>query len=300
VTGAERTIIRETRLRTADGLTLYAWTCQPAAGQPKGAIALVHGMGEHSRRYDHLAGYWADHGYASAGFDLRGHGRSDGPRGHTPSYDRLMDDIASFLGLVSETYPDLPLTLYGHSMGGNLVLNYAIRRQPRLAHLVASAPYLRLAFEPPAWKLLMATCLKGIAPTMSLRTGLDVRALSRDAAVIRRYETDPLVHERITMSFFAHVHPAGEAIISRASELTTPTLLMHGGADKLTSLAGSEAFVAASSGKASLKIWDGRFHEIHNDPSWEELAAFVITWLAAGRVSGRPSSPSRLPGLEGC
>jgi alpha-beta hydrolase superfamily lysophospholipase len=285
------TMIRDTQLATADGLKLYAWFRQPA-GRPKGVIAHVHGMGEHSRRYDHLTAYWEDHGYAAAGFDLRGHGRSEGPRGHTPTYDLLMDDIAIFLGRVAEVHPGLPVTLYGHSMGGNLVLNYAIRRRPTLARVVASAPYLRLAFEPPAWKVRMAMWLKGVAPALSQRTGLDVRALSRDAAVISRYQADPLVHEQITTSFFAHVHPAGEAIIGRAAELTMPALVMHGSADRITSPAGSEAFVAASAGKASLKIWDGGFHEIHNEPHWPELAAFVVAWIEDATLDD-PASPPR-------
>jgi alpha-beta hydrolase superfamily lysophospholipase len=271
-------MMRELQLETSDGLRLYGWIRQPA-GRPNGLIAHVHGMGEHSRRYDHLTAYWEDHGYASAGFDLRGHGRSEGKRGHTPAYDFLMEDIALFLHRVESACPRLPVTLYGHSMGGNLALNYVITRQPALAGVVATAPYLRLAFEPPAWKVRLAEWLKHVVPALSQSTGLDSRALSRDPAVIRRYEADPLVHERITLSFFSAVHAAGEAIISRAAELTIPALVMHGAADRITSAAGSEAFVAASSGKASIRIWDGFFHELHNEPGWEKVAAFVLAWI---------------------
>ena len=271
-------MIRETQLKTLDGLKLYSWFRQ-LAEQPKGVIAHVHGMGEHSRRYDHLTRYWEDRGYASAGFDQRGHGRSEGKRGHTPKYDFLMDDIELFLEAVANTFPSFPVTLYGHSMGGNLVLNYVIRRQPDLASAVASAPFLKLAFEPPVWKVHMMEKLKRIVPAMSQDTGLDIHALSRDPAVISRYEADPLVHEKITMSFFTDVHAAGESIIGRASELTIPALVMHGSADLITSPAGSDSFVAASSGKAVLKIWDGFFHEIHNEPGWEAVAAFTIAWI---------------------
>jgi acylglycerol lipase len=271
-------MFRDTQLDTSDGLKLYGWIRQPS-GRLKGVIAHVHGMGEHSRRYDHLTAYWEDQGYASAGFDLRGHGRSGGKRGHTPSYDLLMEDIAIFLDRVANTFPGLPLILYGHSLGGNLVLNYVIRRQPAIDRVVSSAPYLRLAFKPPAWKVRLAEVLKRIVPAMSLGTGLDIRALSRDAAVISRYEADPLVHAMITMSFFTHVHAAAEASIGRASELTIPALVMHGSADTITSPTGSEAFAAASSGRALLKVWEGCFHEIHNEPGWEELAAFVLAWI---------------------
>jgi alpha-beta hydrolase superfamily lysophospholipase len=271
-------MICETQLVTSDGLSLYSWI-RHLPDQPKGIIAIVHGMGEHSRRYDHLSEYWKDRGYASAGLDLRGHGRSEGKRGHTASYDYLMDDIAIFLDHVAKTCPGARLILYGHSMGGNLALNYAIRRQPTLAGLVVSAPYLRLAFDPPALKVRMAELLRGIVPSLSQRTGLDTRALSRDPQVKIRYEADPLVHDKITLSFFTQVHPAGEAIIGRASELTLPTLVMHGGADRLTSPAGAEDFVAKSSGKAELKIWKDFFHEIHNEPEWMDVAAFVVAWI---------------------
>ncbi len=282
-------MIQETQLRTADGLNLYAWLRTPATTL-RGVVAHVHGMGEHSRRYDHLTAYWAQQGYASAGFDLRGHGRSEGPRGHTPSYDHLMNDTALFLDRVTREWAGLPVTLYGHSMGGSLVLNYVIGRQPALARVVASAPYLRLAFQPPAWKVRLAQWLRWIVPTLSQKTGLDVNALSQDPAVIARYLADPLVHDRITVSFFACVHEAGEAAIGRASELTIPALVMHGSADRLTSPGGSADFVKNAAGKAVLKIWDGFYHELHNEPGWEAVAAFALAWsegVSQGCATGK-------------
>ena len=290
-------MIREIELKTSDGLSLYGWIRQPA-GTPKAVIAHVHGMGEHSRRYDHLTSFWEDRDYASAGFDLRGHGRSEGQRGHTPSYDFLMDDIAIFLDRVATECPGLLVTLYGHSMGGNLVLNYVIRRQPTLASVIASAPYLRLAFEPSPWKVRSAQWLQWIAPTLSQSSDLDITALSRDPAVIARYKADPLVHDKVTVKFFAQVHPAGEAIIGRASELKIPTLLMHGSGDRITSPAGSADFVAASSGKAVLKIWEGLFHEIHNEPEWEAVAAFALAWIesAAQRRARGAGAGGAFPG----
>ncbi len=271
-------MIREMQLKTSDGLSLYAWLRQPA-GNPRGVIAHVHGIGEHSHRYDHLTAYWEDHGYASAGFDQRGHGRSEGQRGHTPSYDSLMDDIALFLAQVETELPGVPVTLYGHSMGGNLVLNYVIRRRPSIARVVASAPYLRLTFEPPSWKVHMAQLIRWIIPTLSQRTGLELGALSRDPEVIARYQADPLVHDRITPSFFVQVHAAGESIIDRAAELKIPALVMHGSADRLTSPAGSVDFVAESSGKALLQVWEGFYHELHNEPGWQNVAGFVLAWI---------------------
>jgi alpha-beta hydrolase superfamily lysophospholipase len=275
--------MRDLTIDTADGLRLTGWLREPASA-PRGLIVLVHGMGEHSGRYDHLTANWAAHGFASAGFDVRGHGRSPGPRGHAPSYDARLDDIARVLARAAAEVPDVPVTLYGHSMGGNLVLNYAIRRQPKLAAIVATSPYLRLAFEPPAWRVRMARLLHRVVPALGQPVGLDASALSRDEAVVARYLADPLVHDRITLAFFTHVHAAGDAIVARAAELPAPTLVTHGTDDRFTSRAASEAFVAASAGKAELRLWEGARHEVHNEPEWEALAEYVLAWIA--RVGG--------------
>lgn len=270
--------IREFGLSTRDGLRLYAWVCRPA-GAIQGVIAVIHGMGEHSRRYDHLTAYWASHGYASAGFDLRGHGRSQGPRGHTPSFEHLMDDIALFTAQVAQELPGYPLYLYGHSMGGNLALNFLIRRQPALKAGIASAPYLRLAFEPPKFKLILARLLYRILPALTFPSGLDASWLSHDPEVVRRYREDPLVHDRISVAFFTGIQTAGEDALNRAAELTLPVLVMHGSADRITSPAASETFVAASKGRATFKGWPGYFHELHNEPEWQPVAQFVLDWL---------------------
>jgi alpha-beta hydrolase superfamily lysophospholipase len=271
-------VIDATYLIASDGTRLYAWTRQ-SEGVPLGVIALVHGMGEHSGRYDHLREFWVRHGYGVAGFDHRGHGRSPGRRGHTPSYRQLMDDIAAFVATVNERWPVAPVVLYGHSLGGNLVLNYAIRRRPALAALVATSPYLRLAFSPPAWKLQAAGLLRYVAPWFALPTGVDLSALSRDPAVAQRLASDPLAHERITARFFAEVQEAGEYALAQAGELRVRTLIMHGGADRVTSAEASRAFVERSGGRATLRIWNGCFHEIHNEPEWQEIAAFTRAWI---------------------
>lgn len=263
-----------------DGTRLLGWVRKPD-GEPLGVIALVHGLGEHSGRYAHLTAFWAERGFASVGVDLRGHGRSEGARGHVPSYDVVMDDISRFLQRATAAVPNVPVVLYGHSMGGNLVLNYAIRRQPALAAIVATSPYLRLAFEPPAWRLAMARALRRVVPSLGQSTGLNTEALSRDPEVIARYLADPLVHSRITIGAFLAIHEAAESIVARGAELPAPTLVVHGSDDRITSVEGSRAFVAGSQGKAELHVVEGARHETHNEPDWKETAAFVIEWIRA-------------------
>jgi alpha-beta hydrolase superfamily lysophospholipase len=274
-------MILDTSLRATDGVELYGWFRAPPAGSgsPARVIAHVHGMGEHSRRYDHVTTYWESIGWASAGFDLRGHGRSPGPRGHTPSHAQLMDDITTLLDVVAARWPGVPIVLYGHSLGGGLVLNHGILRRPPVARVIATSPYLRLVNEPSAALVWAAKVASHVVPTASLKNGLDMTGLSRDPAVIERYRNDPLVHDRITFGFFSSVHPTCAAIIPRSAELKVPTLVTHGTADRITSSYGSEEFVAHSAGRATLKLWDGFYHETHNDPPWRDVLDFTRRWM---------------------
>jgi len=142
----------EFKFKTFDGLLLFAQSWQPK-NQTKAVVCLVHGMGEHSGRYTYLVDRLIQTGYTVLTFDLRGHGRSPGQRGHTPSYEALLQDISSLLEVANERFPQRPSFLYGHSLGGNLVLNYVLRRQTQLKGVIATDPWLRLAFEPPRFKI---------------------------------------------------------------------------------------------------------------------------------------------------
>ncbi len=271
--------------QTEDGLRLYAQGWQPET-EPKGVVCLVHGLGEHSGRYEHLAAFLNQAGYALLAFDLRGHGKSEGQRGYAPSYEALLDDIARLLDEAANRYPDLPRFLYGHSLGGNLVINYALRRRPQLAGVIATGPFFRAAFEPPAWKLTLARIMYNLWPTLSLSNELDRQALSRDPEVVRDYDEDPLVHDRLTPRLTMDMFQAGLWALEHASELSLPLLLMHGSADRLCSVQASREFAARAGDRCTLKIWDGFYHEIHNEPEQEQVFEYLLEWLNS-RVSDR-------------
>lgn len=261
-----------------DGLTLWyqEWTPE---NKPLGTIALVHGMGEHSGRYQHLAEVVHRTGYALLTFDLRGHGRSEGQRGHTPSYDALMKDIALLIKHARERFPLQPLFLYGHSLGGNLVLNYVLRFSAPLKGVIVTSPWLKLAFEPPAYKIKMAGIMNRIWPSFSQANELDAPALTHDQVIVRAYETDPLVHTFISARFFKSVHAAGLWALEHADRFPLPLLLMHGSADRVTSCEASQAFAASLPNLCTFKAWDGLYHELHNEPEWPEVFKFVLAWL---------------------
>ena len=231
----------EFKFKTFDGLSLFAQSWQPK-NQTKAVVCLVHGMGEHSGRYSHVADQITQAGYSLIAFDLRGHGQSEGPRGHTPSYEALLQDISSLLEVANKKFPQLPSFLYGHSLGGNLVLNYVLRRQSHLKGVIATDPWFRLAFEPPRFKIILAQITNYIWPSFSQKNGLDTKVLSRDPEVVRAYENDQLVHDHISARMFIGVYQAGQWALKHASEFPLPLLLMHGGEDKIISVEASREF----------------------------------------------------------
>jgi len=268
----------EFKLESFDGLPLFVQSWQPKS-KSKAVICLVHGLGEHSGRYTYVANRLTQAGYSLIAFDLRGHGKSPGPRGHTPCYEALMLDISSLLKVANRQFPQLPSFLYGHSLGGNLVLNYALRCKSQLKGVIVTAPWLRLAFEPPAFKIILGQMMNKIWPSFSQINGLDTKALSHDPEVVKAYENDPLVHSHISARMFISVYQSGIWALKHAAEFSLPLLLMQGGADKIISLKASSEFASKISQRCTFKIWDGFYHEIHNEKQKEEVFNFLIKWL---------------------
>jgi len=245
----------------------------------KGVIIITHGMGEHSMRYLEMVDFYTNEGYTVISFDIRGHGLSEGKRGHTPGFEFLMDDIERVYTQVMKDYPSLPIFLFGHSMGGNLVLNFLLRKPNSICGAIVTGAYLKLGFEPPKWKIILAKLSSSIWPTLSQPTELELDALSRNKEVIRKYENDELVHDRITSAFFINVHFAGRYVIDNANEIKTPLLVMHGMEDRLTSPKGSQEFASNAGENVHLKMWDGLYHELHNEPEKQEVFHYEMDWM---------------------
>ena len=268
----------EFKFNTFDGLSLFGQSWQPE-DRPRAVVCLVHGLREHSGRYVHVADSLIQAGYTLISFDLRGHGKSEGPRGHTPSYGALMKDISSLLEVANKQFPQLPFFLYGHSLGGNLVLNYVLRRRSHLKGVIATAPWLRLAFEPPAFKIILGKITNQLYPAFSQKSGLDTKVLSHDPEVVHAYENDPLIHDHISARMFIGIYQSGHWALEHALEFSLPLLLMHGGADKIISVEASREFAGKITENCTFKIWDNLYHEIHNEPEKEEVFKFLIDWL---------------------
>jgi alpha-beta hydrolase superfamily lysophospholipase len=264
--------------RSIDELNIYGKYWAPDK-DIKGVVCLVHGMGEHCNRYGHVGKFLSDHGIALIGYDQRGHGKSEGKRGHTPSFDHLLQGIDNLIHKAKELFPELPLVLYGHSMGGNLVINYAIDRKPILNGVIASSPFLKLAFEPPAIKVKLGELVKNIFPAFSQSTGLDAKAISRIPEEVQKYENDPLVHDRITAMMFTSVFAAGLQALQKAEEIELPLLLFHGSGDKITSFDASKEFAAKVKNDVTFREFEGAYHETHNDLCREEVLNLIKNWV---------------------
>jgi alpha-beta hydrolase superfamily lysophospholipase len=266
------------------GKELYAQGWLPDKGTPKAIILLIHGMGEHSSRYAHVAEFLTKQGYAILANDRVGHGKSKGQRGHVANYDQLLDDIIKLHSEATRKFPGIPVFLYGHSMGGGIVLNYVIRNPKNgLKGVIATSPALQLAFEPPAFKITLGKLMRRIYPAFSQTNEINPEHISRDKAVVEAYKKDPLVHNKISAETGMGLLQWGKEIIANADKITSvPLLLLHGTGDKLTSYKGTEAFAAnAINCEYSINTYDGYFHELHNEPEKKEVLDDILEWLNA-------------------
>ncbi|PKP09981.1 MAG: lysophospholipase [Bacteroidetes bacterium HGW-Bacteroidetes-4] len=247
--------------------------------KPTAVITLVHGFGEHCTRYEPYFLAFNNEPIAFVSFDLYGHGKSDGKRGTIISYDSLLDDVALFINFTKEQFPNLSHYLYGHSMGGNIVLNYLLRRPADLTGAIVTSPWLKLTDEPPMILKKLVSSLRLVMPNVTFNSGLDVNAISSQADEVKKYRNDPLNHGRISFRLFHEIVYWGNWAMKNASELVVPTLLMHGTADKITSPLASERVFESNREKINFVSWEGKFHELHNENVRHKVAEAVIQWM---------------------
>lgn len=256
---------------------IYVETHSPA--NPKGVVVLVHGFGEHSGRYlSHVVPKLIALDVAVVLYDNVGHGKSSGKRGHCKGYDSLLNILDTVISFSKERFSGLPSFLYGHSMGGNLVLNFVMRRTADIDAVVATSPYLKLAFSPPALKIAMGKILGGLFPSITFKAGIDASGISRIAEEVALYENDALNHNLISPNYSFPIMRAGEWAIEHAASLAVDTLLVHGTADPIIDYKATQDF-DQNARKAKLVLFEGGYHELHNDLCREDMLQAVTTWL---------------------
>jgi len=276
-------------VRTRDGTALVRrdWPSADA----RGTIVIVHGLGEHIGRYRHVAARLNAGGWNVVGYDQRGHGHSPGERGRLAAGDDLLADLAAVVDAVrAET--NGPLILLGHSLGGLVVARFvagglespppAWRRT--VDALVMSSPALDIGWTT-AKRALLAT-LETLTPNLGIGNGLDVNAISRDAAVVAAYRADPLVHDRIAPRLIRFLADAGPAVLALAPRWQVPTLLLYAGSDRCVLPGGSAAFAAAAPASlVTARSFPSLFHEIFNEPEQDEVLTVLTAWLDTLAVS---------------
>jgi len=267
------------RLSTRDGLQLHLrhWPAAAARG-----VLIVHGLGEHIGRYAQMAAQLNAWGWPVFGYDQRGHGRSEGPRGGLAADDDLLHDLAAVIDAVRRAQPG-PLVLLGHSLGGLVAARFvagdagAAWARPVQA-LVLSSPALDPGMSIPQ-KLLLAS-LGRLAPNLAVGNGLKPEWISHDAQVVRDYVADPLVHDRVTPRLARFIVEGAEAVAGRAADWHVPTLLLYAGSDRCVAPAGSAGFAAAAP-QAIVAAHEFRplYHEIFNEPERAEVFGVLHDWL---------------------
>jgi alpha-beta hydrolase superfamily lysophospholipase len=273
------------RLRTEDGLELVTrqW---PAAQPARGTVLLVHGLGEHAARYVDVGALLSQAGWAVEAFDLRGHGRSPGPRGGLPRADAMLSDLSRAVQRVRARHTG-PLVLLGHSMGGLLAARFvaeALQPQPApwscpVEALVMSSPALDPGMS--AFQRFLLR-LGAWMPDRALSNGLKPAWISRDPQVVQAYRQDALVHDRVTPRLVQAIVDDGVLVRERAPVWRTPTLLLYAGADRCVAPAGSAAFAqAAPPSVVHTRCYPGLYHEIFNEPEREQVLSELLRWLAA-------------------
>jgi len=247
-------------------------------------VVLSHGLGEHLGRYEWLAGRLVEAGCAVYAIDHRGHGLSGGTaRANIDRFDYVVSDLGTFIGRAQRQHPGIPTVLFGHSMGGLVALDCALRNPGVLVGLVLSAPALAAADAVPPLKLATAKLMSRIAPNVGALK-LEAAAVSRDLAVVGAYERDPLVfHGSIPARTAVELLQAMESVAGRAHLLRLPLLVQHGSADRLVPLAAVQPLYQRLGDPKlrTLRVYEGLFHEIYNEPERDRVIGDLLNWLAA-------------------
>lgn len=265
-------------LVSADGTALKGRFWKPGK-EPWAVLILVHGIGEHSGRYHQWAQQFTQQQILVYALDYRGHGLSAGNRGHINNISEWLDDIGALVKRVRRHHAVLPVFIYGHSMGGNLVLNFLVKRHQNFAGAVITSPWLELVKYPAAWKLSFGKLANKFFPSLTLSTGIKSSGLTSIYENQEAADKDVLMHGKITIRTFFELEKGAREIMDHAGEISVPLLICHGDADPITRHEASLALSKANPTLFTFLSYPGALHELHSEPSAGALFHDIINWI---------------------
>ena len=256
-----------------------------SAHAEKARLVIAHGLGEHSGRYQEFAGRMISEGLSVWALDFCGHGRSEGKRGHIESFDQYLTDLDKLVDIaVKDAAQDTKILLLGHSLGGLIALNYAIRFPHKLDGLLLSSPALGLKVQVPAFKAVLGKFMSTVWPGLSMANELDSSKISHDRSVVDAYIQDPLVHARVTARWYTEFVSTMARTHQSAAAVSVPTLMQIAGNDFLVDAAASEDFFNRLQVEdKTIHVYSGLFHEIFNEKAAERTVVLddLSAWIQA-------------------
>jgi len=270
---------REGIITGLKNLDLY-YQCWLPEGEPRAVLLVVPGLAEHTGRYTNLVDYFVPRGYAVYGLDHCGHGKSQGLRCHVERFSDYLDDLKTFFDLVRAEHGAASIFLVGHSMGGTIATAYAIQHQEELAGLILSAATLKVGSSVTSVQILAARVLSAVLPKIGVSV-LDSSAISQDQAVVDAYDNDPLVYRgKIRARLGAELLKTLQALPDQTPRINLPILIMQGKADQLSDPEGSKMlYEKVASKDKTLRLYEGQYHEIFNEPERGQVFADMEAWL---------------------
>ncbi len=268
---------------------LHRWS---SVEELKGIVVIVHGLGEHGGRYIRLAPHIARQGFQVLAFDLPGHGRSPGKQGAIKSYQALLDELTLSMQFARERAKALPVYLFGHSMGGNLALNYVLRQREHLPDaVVASSPMLISPKEPKGVLNLIARVAERIVPNLTIAAGTETKQLMDDPVEQEILDNDPLFHRRLTLRLGKALIDSGRWAMENAQKLSVPLLITHGLNDRVTLPEGSIEFAKRAGQACQLRLLEGHLHETFRDQRRQQVIQLYLEFFQS--LTGSSAGPSR-------
>lgn len=266
-------------IQSGSGEQIYG-KCWVPDQSPLAAMAVLHGIVDHTSRYEDFAKYFIRYRIAVIGLDLPGHGRSSGRRGHVKGLSYILNHIHQLMLETRRRFIDIPIILYGHCMGGNFILNYALRHSSReIRGMIISSPWIGASTILVHGPGILNRMLGKLHDSLQLTVDLDPMELTHDPFTGMNHLDDPIKHDKISMRLYNELLASSHWIRENVGKISYPVLIQHGNEDRITSWKTSSDLAENMKDKVTLKIWEGMRHELHHEKEKEQVLKYLLVWI---------------------